>query len=64
MVALQLRASRRNDRDPQKAGQDWLDIRKLIEFHGLDPNEQTFASLIRRYGGDEAPERIRQMCQS
>jgi hypothetical protein len=36
----------------------------LIELHGLDPNEETFASLIRRYGGDEALERIRQMCQN
>jgi hypothetical protein len=64
MVALKLHASRSSDRDPQKAGQDWLDIRKLIELHGLDPNEGTFASLIRRYGGDEALERIRQMCQN
>lgn len=64
MVALKLHASRSSDRDPQKAGQDWLDIRKLIELHGLDPSEETFASLIRRYGGDEALERIRQMCQS
>ena len=38
--------------------------RKLIELHGLDPNEETFASLIRRHGGDEALERIRWMCQS
>lgn len=64
MVALKLHASRSSDRDPQKASQDWLDIRKLIELHGLDPNEETFASLIRRYGGDEALERIRRMCQS
>ncbi len=64
MVALKLHASRSRDRDPQKAGQDWLDIRKLIELHRLDPNEETFASLIRRYGGDEALERIRQMCQA
>jgi len=64
MVALKLHASRSRDRDPQKAGQDWLDIRKLIELHRLDPNEETFASLIRRYGGDEALARIRQMCQA
>jgi hypothetical protein len=64
MVALKLHASRSSDRNPEKAGQDWLDIRKLIELHGLDPNEENFASLIRRYGGDEALERIRRMCQS
>jgi hypothetical protein len=39
-------------------------ILELIELHGLDPNEETFASLIRRYGGDEALERIRQMSQN
>jgi hypothetical protein len=64
MVALKLHAIRSGDRDPDKANQDWIDIRKLVELHGLDPNEGTFASLIRRYGGDEALERIRGMCQS
>jgi len=64
MVALKLHASRSSARNPDKTGQDWLDIRKLIELYGLDPNEENFASLIRRYGGDEALERIRQMCQA
>lgn len=63
MIALKLHASKSSDRNPDKANQDWLDIRKLIELHDLDPNEETFASLIRRYGGDEGLERIRKMCQ-
>ncbi len=64
MVALKPHAIRSGDRDPDKDNQDWIDIRKLVELHGLDPNEGTFASLIRRYGGDEALEHIRRMCQS
>ncbi len=39
-------------------------ILELIELYGLNPNEENFASLIRRYGGDEALERIRWMRQS
>lgn len=62
MVALKLHAMQSSDRDAQRTGQDWLDIQKLIELHGLDPKEETFASLIRRFGGDEALERIRRMC--
>lgn len=63
MVALKLHAARSDERDPDKANQDWIDIRKVIELHHLDPDEETFASLIRRYGGEEALVRIRQMCQ-
>lgn len=36
MVALKPHASRSSDRDPQKAGQDWLDIRKLIDLPVFD----------------------------
>jgi hypothetical protein len=64
MVALKLHAARSNERDPEKSNQDWFDIRKLIELHQLDPENEAFASLILRYGGNEALERIRQMCQS
>ncbi len=61
MVALKLHATRSPERDPDKANQDWIDIRKLIELHRLDPAEDNFAALIRRYGGEEALERIRAM---
>lgn len=64
MVALKLHATRSNERDPYKSNQDWLDIKKLIELHKLDPHEENFASLIRRYGGEEGLERVRQMCQT
>jgi hypothetical protein len=64
MVALKLHATRSADRDPDKSNQDWIDIRKLIELHKLDPQEKNFAALIRRHGGEEGLERIRQMCQS
>lgn len=64
MVALKLHATRSTERDPDKANQDWIDIRKLIELHRLDPAEDNFASLIRRYGGEEALERIRGMWHS
>jgi hypothetical protein len=63
MVALKLHATRGADRHPDKSNQDWIDIRKLIELHKLDPNEEIFAALIRRYGGEEGLERVRQMCQ-
>jgi hypothetical protein len=64
MVALKLHAARSRERDPDKSNQDWIDIRKLIELHRLDPSDEAFASLILRYGGQEALERIRRMCQS
>jgi|688.fasta_scaffold88770_5 hypothetical protein len=63
MVALKLHAARSSERDFEKCNQDWLDIKKLIELHNLDPEEANFAALIRRYGGDEALDRIRRMCQ-
>ena len=62
MVALKLHAARSGERDADKVAQDWIDIRKLIELHHLDPREEAFASLIRRYGGEEALVKVRQMC--
>jgi hypothetical protein len=62
MVALKLHAAQSGERDPDKSNQDWIDIRKLIELHKLDPQQERFASLIRRYGGEEGLERVRQMC--
>lgn len=63
MVALKLHAARSGERAPDKSNQDWIDIGKLIELHKLDPNEEGFAGLIRRYGGEEGLEHVRQMCK-
>jgi hypothetical protein len=63
LIALKLHAARSSERDPDKANQDWIDIRKLIELHHLDPHEEAFASVVRRHGGEQALERIRQACK-
>ena len=63
MVALKLHAAKSVGRDPEKSAQDWQDIRKIVQLHKLDPADDTFASLIIRYGGEEALERIRRMCE-
>jgi hypothetical protein len=39
-------------------------VLELIELYGLNPNEENFASLIRRYGGEEGLECIHPMWQS
>ncbi len=64
MVALKLHAAKSVGRDPEKSAQDWQDIRKIVQLHKLDPADETFAGLIIRYGGEEALERIRGMCDS
>ncbi len=57
MVALKLHAaSSPNRRSP---GKDWADIEELVRRHKLDPHNETFAELIRRYGGEAAVDRIR-----
>lgn len=64
MVALKLHTWQSSDRDPEKAGHDWLDMRKIIKLHEVGPNEDTVVCLIRRCGGDEGLECIRHLCQS
>ena len=51
-------------RDPEKSAQDWQDNRKIVQLHKLDPADYAFAGLILHYGGEEALERIRRMCDN
>jgi len=57
MVALKLHSATSPQRsEPEK---DWVDIFQLVKRHHLDPNEELFAGLIRRYGGEAALERLK-----
>jgi hypothetical protein len=59
MVALKLHAASSPQRsDPEK---DWADIFQLVKRHHLDLNQEPFAGLVRRYGGEEALERLKKM---
>ena len=59
LVALKLFATKSPTR--RSPGKDWTDIEEIIRRHKLDPGDQKFADLIRRYGGEEALAKIRQM---
>lgn len=57
MVALKLHAARSPSRgDPDK---DWTDIRQLIKRHKLDLADHEFMTLVVRYGGEEALEKLK-----
>ena len=57
MVALKLHAARSPSRnDP---GKDWTDIRQLVKRYNLDTADREFATLVVRYGGEEALERLK-----
>lgn len=57
LIALKLHASRSPTRStPEK---DWNDIVELVRRHRLNPNEDEFAALILRYGGEESLSRLR-----
>jgi hypothetical protein len=57
MVALKLHAASSPQRsDPEK---DWGDIFQLVKRHRLDPDEEAFAGLVKRYGGEAALERLK-----
>ncbi len=57
MVALKLHAASSPQRsDPEK---DWGDIFQLVKRHRLDPDEEAFAGLVKRYGGEVALERLK-----
>ena len=57
MVALKLHAARSPSRsDP---GKDWTDIRQLVKRHNLDTADREFATIVVRYGGEEALERLK-----
>ena len=57
MVALKLHAARSPSRsDPDK---DWTDIRQLIKRHKLDLTDHDFMTLVVRYGGEEALEKLK-----
>lgn len=59
MVALKLHAAVSPTR--RTPGKDWTDIEEIIRHHQLNPQDQEFADLIRRYGGEEALTKIRSM---
>jgi hypothetical protein len=42
--------------DPEK---DWGDIFQLVKRHWLDPDEEAFAGLVKRYDGEVALERLK-----
>ncbi len=57
LVALKLHAARAAGRS--KPAIDWEDIRQIIRICALDPEEESFRTLIVRYGGEDALEKIR-----
>jgi len=59
LVALKLFAAKSPTR--RSPGKDWTDIEEIIRRHKLDPGNQKFADLIRRYGGEESLAKIHQM---
>ena len=59
LVALKLHAA--NSPTRTKPELDWEDIRQIVRICALDPEEASFRSLILRYGGEDALERIRRL---
>ena len=57
LVALKLHAANSSTRT--KPELDWEDIRQIVRICALDPEEESFRSLILRYGGEGALQRIR-----
>jgi hypothetical protein len=57
LVALKLHAANSSTRT--KPELDWEDIRQIVRICALDPEEEPFGSLILRYGGEGALQRIR-----
>lgn len=61
LVALKLFAATNPKR--RDADRDWIDIHQLVRICRLDPADAVFAELVRRYGGENALERIRALWQ-
>jgi hypothetical protein len=57
LIALKLHAASSATRS--KPETDWEDIRQIIRICKLDPEEPAFRTLILRYGGESALERIK-----
>lgn len=57
LVALKLHAAMSPTRSKPEV--DWEDIRQIVRICALDPGEESFRSLILRYGGEGALRRIR-----
>ena len=57
LVALKLHSATSPSRSKPEV--DWEDIRQLVRICRLDPEEETFRSMILRYGGEDALKRIR-----
>lgn len=58
LVALKLHAAASPTRS--RSAVDWEDIRQIVALCALKPDEEPFRSLILRYGGEDALEKIRQ----
>jgi hypothetical protein len=58
LVALKLHAAASPTRGKPEV--DWEDIRQIIRLCALNPEQEPFRSLILRYGGEDALQRIRQ----
>jgi hypothetical protein len=58
LVALKLHAAASTTRSKPEV--DWEDIRQIIRLCALKPDDEPFRSLILRYGGEDALQRIRQ----
>ncbi len=61
LVALKLHAA--NSPTRSKPEVDWEDIRQIVRICGLDPADESFRSLILRYGGEGALRRIQEFCE-
>ena len=57
LVALKLHAIQSPTRGKPEV--DWEDIRHIVQICALDPDDEAFRSLILRYGGEDALEKIR-----
>ena len=57
LVALKLHAIQSPTRGKPEV--DWEDIRHIVQLCALDPDDEPFRSLVLRYGGEDALEKIR-----
>ena len=57
LVALKLHSAKSPTRS--KTEVDWEDIRQIVRICALDPEEESFRTVILRYGGEDALTRIR-----
>jgi hypothetical protein len=56
LVALKLHAATSPTRS--KPESDWEDIKQIIRLCGLDPKDESFRTLVLRYGGEDGLARV------